>query len=154
MPTFADNTAHLALGADGETRALRHLNALGFRLLARNWRPSGAARSLELDLVGMLDGFLLFVEVKSRRDSDLTEAGPLDNFTQAKRRKITRAAEAYLHEHARWNTPCRFDLICVTFFSGRQPELEHYAHVIEGIHIGNSSASRTVGRGHTAWQPW
>ncbi len=154
MPISTDKTAHLALGATGETQALRHLTNMGFRLLHRNWRPAGNARSLELDLVGILADTLVFVEVKTRRDNEYTELGPADNFTPDKRRKIARAAGAYLQQHACWDKPCRFDLVCVTFFSDKPPKVEHYAHVIELTLNAKHTGSGAARGGNAAWQPW
>ncbi len=157
MPTFTNapsRPAHLALGAAGEAEAARRLAARGFRILARNWRPAGPARSLELDIVAEHKGSLVFVEVKTRRNTDgqgspdapQSELGPRDNFTPAKRNRIIRAAKAYLQENGCWDRPCRFDLACITFIPGHPPALEHYAHVIE--------IDQPVGGGNTPWQPW
>jgi Holliday junction resolvase-like predicted endonuclease len=62
-----NKSAHLALGKAGEEAAGALLERSGFRILDRNWRPAGARRGLELDLVAECDGTLVFVEVKTRR---------------------------------------------------------------------------------------
>jgi putative endonuclease len=69
------------------------LTAQGFSVHARNWLGGGG----ELDVVAERDGCIRFVEVKARGPGDpvgLESVGP------AKRRKLTRAAEAWL---ARWD---------------------------------------------------
>jgi putative endonuclease len=58
---------HLALGKAGEDVAAALLERSGFRILDRNWRPVGARRGLELDMVAECAGTLVFVEVKTRR---------------------------------------------------------------------------------------
>jgi Holliday junction resolvase-like predicted endonuclease len=60
-------SAHLALGRAGEDAAAALLERSGFRILDRNWRPAGARRGLELDMVAECAGTLVFVEVKTRR---------------------------------------------------------------------------------------
>lgn len=52
------------LGRLGEDHAARHLQRLGFRVLARNVRT----RAGEIDLIVFGGGVLLFVEVKTRCD--------------------------------------------------------------------------------------
>lgn len=142
--------AHLALGRAGEETALVLLQQKGIRLLAKNWRPKGVSRGLELDLVGEQDGVVLFVEVKTRRLRAVAERGegfgPEDNFTPRKRANFVRAARCFLSDFDLWEKPCRFDLVCVTFFPQGPPKLEHYVHVIE--------SGTLVGGGDTAWQPW
>ncbi|MDR3073907.1 MAG: YraN family protein [Deltaproteobacteria bacterium] len=140
---------HLATGDYGEGEALRHLSARGFSLLARNWRPKGGKRGLELDLAGLWESFLVFVEVKTRRTrSPEGMEGPdgLWNFSPAKRRNMARAAQAYLREHDAWERPCRFDLVCVTLFPGQRPRVDHYRDVID--------LGQTLGNGNASWQPW
>ena len=158
---MADKTAHLALGLAGEDRAARHLADKGWRILARNWRPSGAERGLELDIVALHGDSLVFVEVKTRR---VAGAGPENGrgagagrapllrvpayaaLTPAKRGKLARAAGHYLTAHALWHKPCRFDLVCVEQFPDGRLTLEHHSNVIE--------LRPVVGGGNAAWQPW
>lgn len=152
-----DEPAHLRVGRRGEDAALGYLAAKGFRLLDRNWRPAGRAAGLELDLVGRMGGELLFVEVKSRRAASRgpvlagksfeTDMGdPLASFTPAKRRNMARVAGRYLKAMDAWDEPCRFDLVCVTFFPDDTVRVEHHAHVI--------TFDESLGGGNAAWQPW
>ena len=148
---MADKTAHLALGLAGEDRAARHLADKGWRILARNWRPSGAARGLELDIVALHGDSLVFVEVKTRRVAGSGRALFLrvpayEGLTPAKRGKLVRAAGHYLTVHDLWHKPCRFDLVCVEQFSDGRLTLEHHSNVIE--------LRPVVGGGDAAWQPW
>jgi Predicted endonuclease distantly related to archaeal Holliday junction resolvase len=141
--------SHIRTGIRGEEEALRHLVARGFRLVARNWRPEGKAKNLELDLVGHWEQSLVFVEVKTRRTTVRNETdGPagLYNFTPAKQRVMVRAARAYLAEKKLWDTPCRFDLVCITLLPGLEPQVDHYRDVIE--------LGQTLDSGNASWQPW
>jgi putative endonuclease len=101
------------LGARAEAAALAHLQAAGLQLLARNVRyPFG-----ELDLV-MRDGATLaFVEVRYRRGQGF--GGAAASVDAGKRRKLARAAQAWLGAHRAYaNAGCRFDVVAVAPGSG------------------------------------
>lgn len=99
-----------ATGAAVETAALAYLLRAGLREVAAN----ANYRFGELDLV-MLDGdgsgaSLVFIEVRYRRDSRF--GGGAASVDANKRRKIVRAAQAFLVAHPRFaQSACRFDVI-------------------------------------------
>ena len=100
-------------GVAAEDAALAHLRAAGLQLLARNVRyPFG-----EIDLV-MRDGATLaFVEVRYRRGRSF--GGAAASVTAEKRRKLARAAQAWLGAHrAHARADCRFDVVAVSPGSG------------------------------------
>jgi putative endonuclease len=112
------------LGEAAEDAALAHLLAQGMALLARNVRyPFG-----ELDLV-MRDGAtVVFVEVRYRRGSGF--GGAAVSVDASKRRKLARAAQAWLkghREHAQ--AACRFDVVAATPAAGA-PRCEWIAHAV------------------------
>ncbi len=80
------------LGAAGEALAARHLERLGHTILTRNHRT----RFGELDLVCVDGDTLVFVEVKTRRDS--RTGSPWDALHERKRAQVRRMAAAYLSE--------------------------------------------------------
>lgn len=96
-------------GAAAEDAALAHLRAAGLQLLARNVRyPFG-----EIDLVMREGATLAFVEVRYRRGTSF--GGAFASVDGAKRRKLARAAQAWLKgQRAFANSPCRFDVVAVT----------------------------------------
>ena len=95
-----------ARGDAVESAALEFLQRHGLRLVARNARARGG----EIDLV-LLDGdALVFVEVRYRGSALF--GGGAASVDAAKRRKLVRAAQAFLLRHpARADAPCRFDVI-------------------------------------------
>lgn len=110
------------LGRSGEELAARHLERLGYRIVARNHRT----RFGELDLVVHDDTALVFVEVKTRRARHPGRAW--ENLHAAKRAQVRRMAVAYLVEQP--DRPraldLRFDAIGVTIDpEGRLVELAH-----------------------------
>jgi putative endonuclease len=95
-------------GAAAEQAACEHLLAGGCQLLARNV----GFRVGELDLVMREGQTVVFVEVRMRRDDRF--GGALVSIDAAKRRKVARAAQAWLAAHPRLaQSPCRFDVVAV-----------------------------------------
>ena len=77
----------------GERMAARHYRLRGYRILGTNVRAGGH----ELDLVVRRGSRLVFVEVKERaRD---TFGGPVSAVDGEKRRRVRRAAAAWLQAH-------------------------------------------------------
>lgn len=131
-------------GAEGEDAAVRFLQGMGWKVLARNWR----FRHLELDIVAEEGDVLVFVEVKTRAAGGLQR--PFEALTPVKRERLCRAAEAWLKVHNAWSRPCRFDLVCVTSRAGTY-QTELIRNVIE---YGEQSPRHSLGRRDSSWQPW
>lgn len=95
-------------GDAAEEAASLFLVASGLRLLARNARyPFG-----EIDLVMLDTQVLVFVEVRFRRSERF--GGAIASVDGAKRRKLARAAQAWLGSHRQYNeASCRFDVVAV-----------------------------------------
>ena len=95
-------------GVTGEARAAAYLESLGMRCAAQRWRGGGG----EIDLI-MEDGeTLVFVEVKYRPAAPAGEG--LLAVTADKRRRMVRAASAYLAEVQGFDCPVRFDVVEIT----------------------------------------
>lgn len=105
---FGDDRTTIEVGATGEDRAIDHLVREGMRIVERNYR----CKVGELDVVARDGDVLVFVEVRSRRSAEFGNA--LDAVSWAKRRKVTRVAQAYLA----WRRPrfsrARFDVVAIT----------------------------------------
>jgi putative endonuclease len=110
-----------ALGRLGEEIALRHLQARGLELVARNQRT----RRGEIDLI-LRDGVaLVFVEVKTRclrlpgarcgRWEAVRDATPLEGLRGRQRARLRRLASAWLREASPRPRPAelRFDAVGV-----------------------------------------
>ena len=87
------------LGKYGEDTAAQLLISRGYRILAKNLRIGHA----EIDLAAENDLFLVFAEVKTRRQTPGHPSPfgtPADAVDEKKQATLIRAAEAYLAEHA------------------------------------------------------
>ncbi len=120
MPKNAD-------GPLGEAYAADHLAAKGYTITVRNYRT----RCGEIDLIAEKDGFLAFVEVKTRREG--AWGGPAAAVTRQKQRRLILAAEGYLQEHPTGLQP-RFDVVAITTARGgdfRVLSCEHFEGAFE-----------------------
>ncbi len=114
-------------GDRGEEIAARYLEGEGYTILDRNYRFERA----EVDLICFsppdergIGGELVFTEVKIR--SGLGFGRPEESVSEAKRRHIVRAAQAYLHERHLEKARCRFDVVSIILRPDRDPEIEHF----------------------------
>ncbi len=96
------------LGEEMEALAAGKLQEAGYEILEKNYR----CRQGEIDLVAKHRGYLVFVEVKYRKNG---ESGmPEEAVNVRKQRAISRAALMYLAGHGLGtDTPCRFDVVAV-----------------------------------------
>jgi putative endonuclease len=104
------------VGNRGENAAAGHLARLGYEILTRNLRtPYG-----EVDLVARHGGFLVFVEVKTRRSR--THGLPEEAVTPRKRNRLLSSAQHYLQQRGLLDSPWRIDVVAVEY--GRAGTLE------------------------------
>ena len=100
-----------SIGTVGEQAALRYLEKQGFKLLHKNWK----CKIGEIDLIFLDKEQLVFVEVKSRRNS---ENLIFENITYLKQRKLRRLAEAFVgHNYKFRKYLLRIDVVGVIFRS-------------------------------------
>ena len=106
--------ARRRLGDAGEDLAAAALKKQGYKIVERNWRsPLG-----EVDLIARHRGFLVLVEVKTRRN--LTFGGPREAVSPAKQAKLRRLAEYYIREKRLGEVPVRFDVVGISIISDKQ----------------------------------
>lgn len=94
-------------GAAGEALACRHLEGLGYRVVARNFR----CRAGEIDVIARDGEVTVFVEVKDRQGRSHGEGH--ESVTFGKRQKVVRAARLYAASHGLSESPIRFDVISI-----------------------------------------
>lgn len=97
------------LGWRAERYAAQRLTAMGYRVIGRNV----ATRAGEIDIVADHRDFLVFVEVRSRREN--SPVAPRQTVTAKKRRRMRRAGEAYIRSKRLSHRSYRFDIAEVIF---------------------------------------
>jgi len=94
-------------GREAEQRARKYLQSAGFTIVEANFRnPAG-----EIDIIAREGNVLCFVEVRSRAEAGAVD--PLETISYEKRRRIERAAEAYLAGLSGTPPQVRFDVVAV-----------------------------------------
>ena len=98
-------------GLHAQSLARRRLESEGFRTLEENVR----FRAGELDIVGIIDGALTAVEVRSRSTSHI--GSPEESITPAKSTRLATLIEIYRQRHEREDLPedTRIDVVAVVF---------------------------------------
>ena len=108
-------TDRALLGRFGEAAAAEYLRAKGYRILGQNYRT----RRGEIDLIASGGRYLVFAEVKLRKDASMGEAR--EYVTLSKQRKVRSAALRYLMRHPTGLQP-RFDVVEVYAPQGMKTE--------------------------------
>jgi len=113
------------LGRKGEDLAVKFLRKNGYKILARNY----SCKLGEIDAVAYNDGVVCFIEIKARTASARPGAddhgGPEAGVDRSKRKKMSRAAVAYLRDKRLEDVECRFDVVSVILpAAGGKPRIE------------------------------
>lgn len=106
------------LGTRSEQIAADYLSALGYTILARNYRVGHK----EVDLVIGRGKVVAFVEVKARAGP--AYGHPLEAITWAKRREIAHVARAWIAANGKGDGVYRFDAVAVLWY-GQRSVVEH-----------------------------
>ena len=94
-----------SLGVSGEQQAKKYLIKQGYKVLETNYKTVLG----EIDIIAKKDGFIVFVEVKTRSN---TKFGlPRESVTPYKQNKIRTVATYYLKVKNMLNFNVRFDVI-------------------------------------------
>lgn len=117
-----------SLGFLGERAAESFLKRKGHKIVARGLRLRGG----ELDLVAVDGRVVVFVEVKTRRNSEL--GSPTEAVDIRKQSRMTRAAQVFIKRHSLESYSCRFDVVAVTWPAQfGKPQIEHIANAFEAV---------------------
>ena len=114
------------LGEWGESVAAVHLEAKGITIVDRNWRTVYG----EIDLVAQDGDELVFVEVKTRRGSQM--GTPEEALTKEKSERLRQLAQLYLAENE-LERDWRIDLVAIEIDStGKLLRCDHIRDAVLG----------------------
>ena len=115
----------ISLGKKGEALALKKIESLGYRCIARNYRcPLG-----EIDLIARDGDTLVFLEIKTRRGRSLGFAKEAINWR--KKRQLSKVALAYMKAHDCCNVKSRFDIVAISI----QGDVKHIEVVKDAFEL-------------------
>ena len=118
--TSANTRNKRSIGSVWERFAGSRLMKAGLEILTYNFR----CRQGEIDIVARDGGYLVFVEVKCRKNKN--NGNPLEAVTPYKQRTIRRVADFFLMSFGfRSDTPCRFDVFGIEV-KGGECDIEEY----------------------------
>jgi len=112
-----DKSLNRAKGIVGENEADVFLQSKGFKIIEKNWSMG----KLEVDLIGTIGKYIVFVEVKKRHSKASRE--PWEAVNRKKQRNIILAANIYLKKSHSDLEP-RFDIVSIVQ-DGQKIEIEH-----------------------------
>ncbi len=96
-----------SIGQSGESRACTHMIEAGYKIREKNWRH----RKDEIDLIAENEIFIIFVEVKTRKNNMF---GNPEIFVDRKKQSfMIRAANEYMMSK-KLEKEVRFDIIGIT----------------------------------------
>jgi len=97
---------HLEKGKEAEQLAEKYLEKKGYRILERNFR-SGKG---EIDLIGFKDAWIVFFEVRYRKNNDY--GYPEQTISNKKEKLLWETALEYVRRE-NWNGNIRYDIISI-----------------------------------------
>lgn len=110
---------HNDFGVRGEELAREYLQEKGYVILETNYRISNA----EVDIVAKYNKLIVFVEVKTRRQSKY--GNPEIAVNREKRGNMKRVARGYINIH-RIKGEVRFDIISIILSMSGNAEVTHF----------------------------
>jgi len=97
-----------SIGSKAEQLATNYLIKQGLTTLQTNYHCLRG----EIDLIMQHQKFLVFVEVRYRKNNHYGSA--LESITPNKQRKVGLAAKHFIHKHGVDNQLCRFDVVAIS----------------------------------------
>jgi len=110
---------HIHTGESGERIAFNYLKKRAYIILERNWRYSRA----EIDIIAEKEGFLVFIEVKTRTS---TLFGKPEIFVNKRKKAlIVDAANSYMYQQQYYGE-FRFDIIAILMKNQTEYAIKHF----------------------------
>lgn len=110
----------------GENLAVSYLNKKGYRIIERNYQK----RYGELDIIGIKDNTLVFIEVKTRKSN--LYGSPLEAINYRKLKELKKTAEYYSLTHPKLPVNLRIDAIGIILDNNNKiKSIEHIENILD-----------------------
>ena len=116
--------AHNDTGKKGEELAVKFLEAKGFIIFDRNYVYGKG----EIDIVAFIPDVLHFVEVKTRKNSELNRPDLV--IGKSKIKAMAKTGSFYIWERKLNKMPAVFDVLCIGLDDPANPMFRHYENAI------------------------
>lgn len=114
------------LGAWGEDLACQYLKENGVNIIDKNVHtPYG-----EIDLVGVLNGSILFIEVKTRRNCSY--GFPEGSINKKKEEHMVNSALAFMQKREKALQPWRIDVVAILIDENNSVNFKWFKNAISG----------------------
>ncbi|MDD3570576.1 MAG: YraN family protein [Lachnospiraceae bacterium] len=110
-------------GDFGEELAAKVLKKKGYTILDKNFR----LRTGEIDIIAKHKGYIVFVEVKYRQNTD--KGNPAEAVDYRKQQKIIATAKNYIQKNSLYDCDFRFDVMEI--LGGEKPLYRHIENAFE-----------------------
>lgn len=108
------------IGDWGEKEAERYLLSKKHKIVAKNF----SAYQGEIDIISLLNGVLIFTEVRTRLSDNVESA--VNSISSGKQRRIQKTAMYYLKKNNLEHYQIRFDIIVITLDENKKTKLLHW----------------------------
>jgi putative endonuclease len=107
------NVPHISVGVRGEKAAINYLKALNYIILETNFCNKTGRRIGEIDIIAKEKDEIVFIEVKTRKQSPWNDQIPEENINHAKLYKLNKIASYYIASRKLYSTNYRLDAISI-----------------------------------------
>ena len=112
-----------AFGKEAENRAKCYLKKKGYQFIEANYYTKDG----EIDLIFKDRDYLVFIEVRAKRD--ITFGRPEETIKKTKIERCKKAAQKYLY-YKQIESLCRFDVLAVTYLD-KEWSYHHFINAFE-----------------------
>ncbi|HSW76785.1 MAG TPA: YraN family protein [Candidatus Saccharimonadales bacterium] len=105
-------------GYQSELLVARHLSDQGFTILEQNYKKFFG----EIDIIAQKKDLIIFVEVKARKNSQISMH---ELIRPSKQQKIIKVAQSYMGQHNIYEKMCRFDVALLHIVDNKESMLTY-----------------------------
>lgn len=113
------------IGLWGEDKAVEFLKAKNYTILARNYH----SRFGEIDIIAKKQNTIIFVEVKTRKNTAF--GFPAEFVNYQKQQKIMKTAQLYINNNFNVEFDYRFDIIEIFHYDNNKVNFNHLKGAFE-----------------------